>query len=57
MKGQSSVLGGKFQVYEDVCISYEGMSLGTGRTFDIGDSSSRKTQNPRSSLQVMLIHE
>ena len=33
------------------------MGTGTGRTFDFGDESSRKTLNLRSSVQVTLIHK
>ena len=58
MKGQSSAYGSKFQVFDDVCISYSGMNMSTGRTFDIDDTSSRITKSDsRNTVQVTLIHE
>ena len=59
MKGQSEALGERFQVYEDVCISYGGMAMSTGRTFDIEDSNRPPSSNfnLNNCVQVTLIHE
>ncbi len=58
MKGQSSLFGDKFQVFDDVCISYGGLAMSTGRTFD-NDGSARRipSSNLSNSVQVTLIHE
>lgn len=45
-------------MFEDVCISYSGMTMSSGRTFDIEDTSSRITKSDsRNTVQVTLIHE
>lgn len=41
-----------------MCISYSGMTMSSGRTFDIEDTSSRITKSDsRNTVQVTLIHE
>ena len=57
MKGQSAIFGDKFQVFDDVCISYDGMAMSTGRTFDMENSSRRAKSSGANCVQVMLIHE
>ena len=61
MKGQAESFGDRFQAYDDVCISYGGMAMSTGRTFDIeeGHLSRQLSSNVALSncVQVTLIHE
>ena len=61
MKGQATQFGDRFQAFDDVCISYGGMSMSTGRTFDNEDGSASRPHFSHVSLnncvQVMFIHE